>query len=313
MAHADVIDALTGAALSQFRADLRTILQRVRGVLQAELKKAHVDAGKLKTDSFNAELAAKLEARFSAILRDAGYDGAIGELLDTFEKVQAANEVFLADRLGESLSAADTRALKRISDGTAKRLLLRGGEAGAKLREILVVGANTNAPIADLLDELAAAAGVELQKAVVEAQTQLMGFQRDALATQAEEAGVDLYTYEGPGGPDDLITRPFCAPLVGKIVTLPDLDAMDNGDGQPKPVSRFLGGYRCRHGLAPLSLEEGLAMVEREGPGVIAPGARLARKILLQGKEGPAHAAWVARNAGAVVNGKVVRRKRRTA
>lgn len=310
MAHADVIDALTGAALSQFRADLRTILQRVRGVLQAELKKAHVDAGKLKTDSFNAELAAKLEARFSAILRDAGYDGAIGELLDTFEKVQAANQVFLKDRLGESLSAADTRALKRISDGTAKRLLLRGGEAGAKLREILVVGANTNAPIADLLDELAAAAGVELQKAVVEAQTQLMGFQRDALATQAEEAGVDLYTYEGPGGPDDLITRPFCAPLVGRIVTLPDLDAMDNGDGQPKPVSRFLGGYRCRHGLAPLSLEEGLAMVEREGPGVIAPGARLARKILLQGKEGPAHAAWVARNAGAVVNGKVVKRRR---
>jgi hypothetical protein len=313
VAHADVIEGLTAAAVEVFRGDLQRIVIRLRGVLRAELKKAHVEKGKLVTDSFNAELAAKLEARFSGLLAELGYDGAIGKLLDTFEEVQTANNAFLEDRLGESLSAADARALARIASGAEKRLLLRGGEAGAKLRDILVVGANTNAPIADLVEELAAAADVELQKAVVEAQTQLMGFQRDALETQAEESGVDLYTYDGPGGPDDLITRPFCAPLVGKIVTLPDLDQMDNGDGQPRPVSRFLGGYRCRHSLSPLSLEEGLDMVEREGPGVIAPGCRLARAILLRGKEGPAHAAWVARNAGAVVNGKVVRRKRRSA
>ena len=56
-----------------------------------------------------------------------------------------------------------------------------------------------------------------------------------------------------------------------------------------------------------LAIAEGFAA---EGARVIAPGARLARGILLKGKEGPAAKAFRLRHRGEVVNGKRVRGSR---
>jgi hypothetical protein len=287
---ADEVDQLTQAAVARFKLDLEQVVSRLRTYLAERLKRtAHLDdEGRLVSDDWNAELAAKLEAEWSGILRDLGYDGALHTLLDSFEAVAAQTGVQLQDRLGTSLSGAAQRSMAAFVDGTVDRLLIRRGDAGARLREVLVLGAQTNVPLDREIEDLADAAGVTLRQGVVEAETQLMGFHRDALATDAE-SGIDLYVYDGP---DDGITRPFCAPLVGKIVTVPDLDAMENGDSQPKPVSRYLGGYRCRHSLSPISLEEGLGMVRTGGANAIAPECPLARRILLQGEAGPAQSAF---------------------
>jgi hypothetical protein len=313
VAHAEVIDTLSRAAVAQFRADLGTVLSRMGSYLRTLLANAHAEGGRLISDDHNRELAVKLGRGYADALRAAGYGKALGELLDAFESIAKANEKFIRDELGASFSSPNLKALARLADGSVAGLLLRGEEAGAKLREILVAGANTNAPIADLIEELRAAAGVTLNQAIVEAQTQLMAFHRDGLATESQEAGIDLFTYDGPGGDQDLITRPFCAPLVGKLVTLQDLDEMDNGDNQPKPVSRFLGGYRCRHSLSPISLEEARAMYEAEGRRAVAPGCRLALRIVSGKEDGPAYSAWLDRNRGEVKRGRVVRRKKRVA
>jgi hypothetical protein len=158
-----------------------------------------------------------------------------------------------------------------------------------------------------VIEDLAEVAGVSLRQAVVEAETQLMAFHREGLAVESYEAGIDLFTYDGP---DDGITRPFCERFVGRIVTLQDLDEEENGEHQPKPVSRFLGGYRCRHVLSPLPIEEAQEMVAERGARVIGPGMALARKILLQGRAGPAYSAWLKRERGSFVRGKVVRAAR---
>jgi hypothetical protein len=283
----DIIDRLTQSAVSRLRVDLGTVIQRLRMTFASLLAKAHTEGGKLTEDDFNLELAAKLEADFSKTLEAVGYNGALGRLLDTYEEIAAANKTFIADNLGRSFSAANLRSLSRLATDSVDVLLLRGEEAGAKLRAILVTGAHTNAPIADLVTELADRADITFRQALVEAETQLMAFHRDGLAVESFEAGIDLYVYDGP---DDGIVRDFCAPLVGKIITLPDLDGMEN-DG-PQPVSRFLGGFRCRHSLSPISLEEAQDMVERRGAGAIAPGCPLARRILLKGQEGPAAKAF---------------------
>lgn len=306
MAHADDIDALAMAATARFKSDVARVLARLRSYLVEVLAKASTERGLLKEDAFNAELAAKLGKGYAATLRQLGYDDALATLLDGFERIVEANAGFISDELGASFSSPNLRSLARLAQGSMDDLIDRAGAAGPRLREIVLVGAHTNAPIADLVEKLAQAASVTLQQAVVEAQTQLMAFHRDGLATEAQAAGIDLYTYDGP---EDAITRPFCDPLVGKIVTLQDLDDMENGKGQPKPVSRFLGGYRCRHSLSPISLEEAQALYAAQGRRAVGPGCTLAMRIVTGRVEGPAHAAFVQRYAGEVRRGRVVRRR----
>jgi hypothetical protein len=303
VAHSDDIDALAQGAVAQLREDVRTIIQRLRVEFASLLARMHTPDGKVAGDDFNLELAAKLEAGWSGILEDAGYDGALGELLTTYEEIADANGVFIEDRLGRSFSRANLRALGRVASGGVDRLIRRGEGAGEALREILVVAGHSNARVEDVLHKLTAAASISLDQAVIEAQTLLMAFHRDGIAVESFEAGIDLFTYDGP---DDGIIRPFCSRFVGMIVTAQDLDEEDNGD-QPRPVSRFLGGWRCRHSLSPLSFEEAAAMVEEQGASIIAPGMTLARQILLRGKEGPAARAFRLAHAGEVVNGKRVR------
>ena len=303
--HETLIDNLAQGAVRRLRSDVAQTITNLRAHFAALLARAKTTGGKLEDVARNLELAAKLEVEYSAILRAAGYDGALGELLDTFESVAEANKGYIDEKLGRSYSSANLRSLSRIADGSVDRLLLRGQDAGARLRELLVTAAHTNAPVDETLRALADTAGISLRQAVVEAETQLMAFHREGLAVESYEAGIDLFDYTGP---DDGIARPFCERFVGKIVTLQDLDDEENGESQPKPVSRFLGGYRCRHVLSPLALEEAQEMVEQSGVSIIGPGMTLARKILLKGKEGPAYSAWLRRERGSFVRGRVVRR-----
>jgi hypothetical protein len=308
--HADDIDRLTLEAVAQLKADLRTVATRIRRYLQELLAKADTDGGRLVSDDHNLELAAKLGREYSDTLLELGYDDAIEKLRSGFEAIAQANEAYLGDQLGESYTSPNLRALVRGADRVLDHLKGKGEDAATRLRELLVLGATSNVTIDREVGELSDAASITLNQALVEAQTSLMAFHRDSIATESQAAGVDLFTYDGP---DDAVDRPFCALLVGKIVTLQDLDDMENGDSQPKPVSRFLGGYRCRHSLSPISLEEAQALVEEQGAGVIGRGCALARQILLKGKDGPAYSDWLDRNAGEVVGGKVVRRRRRVA
>jgi hypothetical protein len=303
------VDTLIGEAGATFRRDVGAVLGRLTAYLKAQLAAGKVEGGKLAKDRLNLELAAKLAKGYAAALRAAGYDRALANLLRSYERIAAATEGQIEDKLGESFSSPNLRALARLAERGIDDLLVRGQEAGERLREIVVHGANGNTPIADLVEKLSEAAGITLRQAVVEAQTQLMAFHRDGLAVESYDAGIDLFEYTGP---DDGIIRDFCSLYVGKIVTLQDLDEADNGS-QPKPVSRFLGGWRCRHSLSPLSLEEAQARFEAEGRRCIGPGCTLALRIVSGKVEGPAAKAFTERNLGEFKGGRVVRRRRAVA
>lgn len=83
--------------------------------------------------------------------------------------------------------------------------------------------------------------------------TALSMAQRATTVAQAEAApGSWVFVYVGN---DDRLTRPFCDRCLGQAWTREALDRLDNGPGQPKPVSIALGGYNCRHSLAPMLLQ----------------------------------------------------------
>ncbi len=74
------------------------------------------------------------------------------------------------------------------------------------------------------------------------ANTSLAQFNNELTFTIAEQSGTDKFLYSGPSSST---TRPFCRKHVGKVYTLKQIEAMDNGQGIP--VRTSCGGYNCRH------------------------------------------------------------------
>ncbi|TAK59415.1 MAG: hypothetical protein EPO24_07710 [Bacteroidetes bacterium] len=77
------------------------------------------------------------------------------------------------------------------------------------------------------------------------ANTSLAAFDNAIHVEFATQSGITKFKYDGPV---NATTRPFCREHAGKIYTIAELDAMDNGQGL-KPTSVYLGGYRCQHYL----------------------------------------------------------------
>jgi hypothetical protein len=83
---------------------------------------------------------------------------------------------------------------------------------------------------------------------LTEINTKISMFGRSVTASIAEEAGLTLYLYTGP---EDGLTRKFCRPLVGKVVSESQMKKLNNGQGLP--VRTGGGGYNCRHSWSPIS------------------------------------------------------------
>ena len=96
----------------------------------------------------------------------------------------------------------------------------------------------------DLNERLRRSTGRQL----TEVKTRISQYGRGINAAAAAAAELDLYLYTGPM---DGITRPFCKPLVNKVVSQKQMSALSNGQGLPVITSG--GGYNCRHSWSPVS------------------------------------------------------------
>lgn len=295
MARIPELEALTEEAVQRLRADVERVIERLVAYLREAATGLEAEEGKLADSPSNVELASKLAADLGRVLEGLGYDQAVGRLLDDLE---AANELVSAhagDTLGVSSAAASQASLAAFAVGVVDDLLAVKGKAAERLREVLLLGIRTHLSLEDEVRELADALGATVRQAANLAETSLMAFQREALVSQAEDAGIDLFVYTGP---DDGLTRPFCAEHVGRIYTQDDLDEEENGQGL-EPTSRYLGGWRCRHYLSPITVEQAQELVRREGARVL--GGAEARAIVQGGEVGPAEGRFVEAFRGEVV------------
>jgi hypothetical protein len=287
------LEALTEGAVQRLRADIERVIERLAAYLREAAAGLGTEEGRLSDSPSNVELASKLAGDLGRVLSDLGYDQAVGRLLDDLE---AANDLIAGatgDTLGVSYTAASQTSLAAFAVGVVDELLAVKGQAADRLREVLLLGLRTHLPLDRELSDLAEALGVTIRQAANLAETSLMAFQREALVSQAEEAGIDLFVYEGP---DDGLTRPFCAEHVDRIYTQGDLDAEENGQGL-EPTSRYLGGFRCRHYLSPITVDEAQAMA-RSSPRIVGgPEAR----AILGGRVGAAEERFVEAFRGEVV------------
>ena len=81
-----------------------------------------------------------------------------------------------------------------------------------------------------------------------EVRTKISQFGRSVNMIAADNIGMDHYLYTGP---KDGITRPFCRPLINKVVDKTQLGKLNNGQGLSVRTSG--GGYNCRHSWSPVT------------------------------------------------------------
>lgn len=228
-------------------------------VLLRDLDKAIARAlGRLKTDDKGRVLPRHELANLTSVR---------GEVLRALERAGVKANGILAKRVLEAAKRASSladipeefhpdpeRAVRSILEGrtrdVARAMDAERDEVVAALNLRLVSGSD--------LDRLVAVVAERGQVAIHRAQalidTGVIAAGRAVVADAAENANADgLVFVMRYVGPLDSKTRPFCRPLVGDCFTQEAIAGMDNGQGLD--VREFCGGYNCRHGWAPLTVE----------------------------------------------------------
>jgi hypothetical protein len=279
MAGADLAET----AVEQLKLDIVRTARRLRDWLRSRLGSGEtIDRG----------AAADVTRDLAIMLGQLGFNDAALAVVNAFEGV--AN-MTVADVGGPTIVGLDD--LKPFVGTVASKLIAVKASAAEAARTVLMdLVARGAPPDAASIQAIVDAAESTLTRVVTAIDTSLFAFHRFALLEQAEESGVDLFEYSGP---DDAVIRPFCERHVDKVYTRGDLDREDNGQGL-EPTSAFLGGYNCRHRLAP---------VRREDVELADCGGPEARMIVAGVKLPPNEIAFISKNRGKVVDGKVVRRR----
>jgi len=140
---------------------------------------------------------------------------------------QAALGVLRALDLVE-LGAIGARTVQTITAG-----VVRNAIAGTSRRKIIA--------------DIQADAGRFQAYAATYADTALSVFDRAVHEAAFKGAGIDRFLYMGPR---DIKNRPFCALHAGKVYTAAQVGKLNNGT-KLMPVSKYGGGWNCRHILIP--------------------------------------------------------------
>lgn len=196
-----------------------------------------------------AAIVAELRARGGAVLTETEQAAA-----------EAAQEVADANDLG-AFNARTANDISRLVSGQADDILATFDEAARAVGAAMRSAVSSAAQIDQLVDEVARIVDNTFLRAMAAVDAAVMASGRAVTLQAGEEMAKELgtvvvYQYLGP---TDQKTRPFCRAHVDRAYTREALDREDNGDGQPKPVSAYLGGYNCRHSLAAMTIEEAKA------------------------------------------------------
>lgn len=249
------------AALARLEPVLRAAEERARELVQGLPR----DGEKLRTGQAAAaqEVARQLRRAVEDLREQA-----------TAEASRAALEGARAEaeRLGVSLDLTPRlqRDIEAITRDRIAEMVAAYGEAADAMGRAVRLASTTGASVATLERDIAGKMGGSIAQARTLVDTATMGAARlvfvEDVEDASERAGVPMvYAYLGP---DDQITRPFCATILtrttGQVYTAAAIEQM--GNGQIEPVRVYGGGYNCRHRWVAMTRREagrrGLVVVE---------------------------------------------------
>lgn len=218
-------------------------LEETMKVLEKKLLLSFSDAS--VTQTVDVALArAKVEAilveagvyeRIDVLLNDE-YSKVLDEAYSMYNKMYPGDfQKFSGDSLArlDSLKQLDFTAMAQVNDALANSI--------TKGIVNYQYGALSRQGVLDLITAEVGKSGAYLR---TQFDTALSGYFQESANLFAIENGLDKFMYQGP---EDKLTRPFCAHQMTfrKPMTREEIDALDNGQGLP--VFQFGGGFNCRH------------------------------------------------------------------
>lgn len=234
---------------------LKDFVSRLNSFMRRELDRAARDLGNKPRAADVARVLGTLEERF----RNAGLNNEISRLAEIYR-----NELYTARReVGRIAAQEGSRAVTptvQASNQMIRQLIEFDIDKVGSNLSAYITDARSNLTRQVLLGERPDAqqfineANPRLEANLnTELETSLQGFNRSVVIGEAKELGFELYLYVGP---DDNLTRPFCANLLSRdppIYSLREIESLDNDQGLA--VITYGGGYNCRHQWRPVSDE----------------------------------------------------------
>jgi hypothetical protein len=168
----------------------------------------------------------------------------------------------------DTFSPSAKRFIERVVDDRFKEITETFNDNADDIARAIRIGSVVPGGYDRMSAAVAERVGVSFSQATAATDSAIMASGRATVFADANEAASDtgadiVFRYVGPL---DSKTRPFCldhlTEVTRQVYTAKYLEQSDNGSGQPKPVAAYLGGYNCRHSLAPMprarALKEGL-------------------------------------------------------
>jgi hypothetical protein len=219
-----------------------------RLLLQLDTKPGSAE---LSRDQAALATAARVRLQVAALLEQRGAPAVVNVAEQA--AIDAADSVAEGVKLG-GFTPEMTNTVEQLVGPRMDEVTATFGAAKNEVAAAMRAGVATGAPLNELVDEVARVVQTSYARAQSAVDAAIMGAGRAIIIRSGEDANDDpqdpmVYRYVGP---NDGKTREFCAEHVGRCYSLAALDAEDNGDEQPKPVSVYLGGFNCRHSLAPM-------------------------------------------------------------
>lgn len=266
------IDIIDGAT-STFLKDLDKTLSRLAAKMAVWTQELDGDT-RVGTNQRNLARAVSSRAQIEEMLLESGYRDSTAKLMKAYDDVaEMSMRGFRYAGINDAFSQTDAKAIVALKDLDLRRWERQGEDLAAAVQQSIldsVVGGSTFKDMSDRINLALIGDGEKdpafLSRAETIANTTLQGFDRTLSNRQAEKAGIDTFIYLGP---DDGITRPFCADVLSgdgsrefnipsvdgtePIYTKDDIEQMDNG--QNLPVFQFGGGFNCRHAFSGISVE----------------------------------------------------------
>ena len=267
------IDVMDGAG-ADFVKSLDKVLSRLNTRVQGLVGDLEGDKHIL-TSQRNLARAVNAQAQIEEMLLEAGYRDSVDGLMKSYDKVADIDMAgFRVAGINDPFSETDARAIVALKDLDLTRWERFGGDLSLSIQAQLLDAVVSGATFKELENAVEEALrGVKgddpkvLRHARTIANTTTQGFDRTITHRKAATAKIDTFVYLGP---DDGVTRPFCAAVLSgqesKEFRIPSVDGdppiytdeqisrMDNGQGLD--VATYCGGYNCRHSFNPISVEK---------------------------------------------------------
>ena len=234
MAVSDVEDA----AIRRLRDELERTVERLMADVRRRSRslRTQTDRERLAAGiAIGDDLARELDALGSRI--GAEFRTIAGEVLAEVGRELAGIDV------PASLSAAGETTLLAQLGTTVDDIATIGREAQDDLRAAIVETLRSTVEPADFVETIALRLDTTVARAITLVDTGVMAVDRGVVLAQTSEAGAEWWLFDGP---QDSLTRPWCARHLGYRFTGPQIAALRNDTG-PQPPSLYAGGYNCRH------------------------------------------------------------------